>query len=243
MTQANGTNGTTNTAAKLTLSVALVAAMRSQAMSDAKHFTEEGAVKTWDAVVKYVFADGQPAATDTAAIALVKARNTECSTVYVEAYVTSQGVKAVAAKDVKAGKGSQKEADAYDRAKRAGRACYGMGTNRAMERAGYSRPKQNTGGGSGDTETKETAKTESTTILPPSFSRDMDVVRDMIAAFQVQHGARLNRAGKDAIGEIAAAHGKCIEALLPKGTNGVTPPTAPALGAALEKAAEASTTH
>lgn len=233
MTQATS-NGTTSA---ITMSATLTATVQGLARADCKqHGSDSGA---WASIIAFAFPSGTTAS-------FVESSFKQCSVLYVNTYVAEAKVFAVTAKDVKDGKGTQTQADLYDATKRAARSAFGMGTNRAMKAAGVERPKQNTGPTQSPT-TPPVAPAESTTILPPSFSRDMDVVRDMIAAFQVQHGARLNRAGKDAIGEIAAAHGKCIEALLPKGTNGVTPPATPALGDALLKLAAAGdatdTTH
>ncbi len=203
----------TNNAVPASVSVptTLASALRSQATADRKHDTTTTTVTSWKDTVAYSWIGktfNQP-------------RFDACRAIYVDQYCA--GLPQVSAADVKAQKGTQAEADAWDEAKRDARRNFGEGTNRAMRSAGLSRPTKNRGGGK--TATPATPATvESTAVLPLAFVAKLGEAFKAAEAFQVHFGAKLPKAGKDAAGNVAALIGECIKMLEPSPTGAGTPP-------------------
>lgn len=182
----------------------LATTIRTLAGADVSRASDKSTVGQWDAVIKYV---GNPFSVE---------RFDAAKAIYMAEFVAKWGCAQVSAADVKAGKGSQRDADTFDYVKRTGRAAWGMGTNRAMARAGVERPKQNSGRKAATT---TTTAVETTAMLPPSFLHDMQEVSGELQKFQVHFGSKLSKPAKDAIGNISALHAKCLAAMVPHAPN------------------------
>ncbi len=160
-----------------------------------------------------------------------------CRQSFVASYVAGDGCKAVSAKDVKAGKGSQHDADKYARTQARARSTFGMGTKRALDARGIERPTKKRGTAASATEAAQTTAAGATGFdIPPSFLADLHAVHDAVGEFMVRFGAKLSKPGKDRIGVIGEMIGRLIADVEKPAV-----PAVPNLGAALDAASAPAT--